>query len=517
MASEETRSEAVASRLPRKKWRRIIGWTLATPPIIIALICLFLAYEIYASNRLMAQHSRFPIMAQPAPPQSILVFSPHCDDETLGAAGLIQRARKQGCDVHVTFFTNGDGFRIGVSQEFAEINVQPADFVRYGYLRQRETRTALKVLGVADDNITFLGYPDRGLMPMWTDSWLPANVYKSPYTQCDHCPYNDAATPNAAYCGLSVLKDVEAQMERIQPSDIYVTHPNDDHPDHAAASVFVRAALEHLRSTGRPWAKRARLHYFLVHRGDWPVPQGLHEDASLPPPAQLVDTGTKWEQMPLSRHEIQRKYAAIKRYKSQTELTGRFLYSFVRKNELFGDVDAEIGRSIPTIPVDHERLTVDAKSWTGISPVALDPAADSVPRMMRAGADIVRMFAAKQGQDLFVRADMSGGILKGGQYRIVVRPMLASLTAPRPTTVTLTAGTDNKVLRVDGIPNATASWQDNTVLFRIPWDALGIPNGAAGDLYLQADTKLADVQVDRTGFRAVPLNATVMASADRGR
>ena len=512
MASEETRSVAGAARPPRRKWRRILGWILATPPIAVTLVCLFLAYQIYASNRVMAQHSRFPVMASPRPPQSILIFSPHCDDETLGAAGLIQRARKQGCDVHVTFFTNGDGFRIGVSQEFAELQVPSADFVRYGYLRQRETRTALKLLGVSDDSITFLGYPDRGLMPMWTDNWLPSHLYKSPFSQCDHCPYNDAATPHAPYCGLSVLRDVEAQMERVQPSDIYVTHPNDDHPDHAAASVFVRSALQHLRSAGRPWAQTARLHYYLVHRGDWPVPQGLHEDASLPPPAQMVDTGTKWEQLPLTRHEVQRKYAAIKRYKSQTELTGRFLFSFVRKNELFGDVDPETGIAISVIGNERAPLTVDPKTWTGIGPIALDPAGDSVPRMVRSGADIVRMFAARQGQELFVRADMSGSILKGAQYRIVVRPMLSGMAEPPPTTVTLTAGSDNRTLRVSGIPGATAAWKDNAIVFGIPWDALGVPAAADGDLYLQADTKLADVQVDRTGFRPVPLHGIVMAS-----
>lgn len=40
----------------------------------------------------------------------LMVFSPHPDDESLGAAGLIQRVLKTGGSVKVVFMTNGDGF-----------------------------------------------------------------------------------------------------------------------------------------------------------------------------------------------------------------------------------------------------------------------------------------------------------------------------------------------------------------------------------------------------------------------
>jgi LmbE family N-acetylglucosaminyl deacetylase len=40
----------------------------------------------------------------------LMIFSPHPDDESLGAGGLIQRVLKAGGRVKVVFMTNGDGF-----------------------------------------------------------------------------------------------------------------------------------------------------------------------------------------------------------------------------------------------------------------------------------------------------------------------------------------------------------------------------------------------------------------------
>src|SRR6478609_2017631 len=46
----------------------------------------------------------------------LLVISPHPDDETLGAAGLIQRVRARGGAVRVVLMTSGDGFPEGVER-----------------------------------------------------------------------------------------------------------------------------------------------------------------------------------------------------------------------------------------------------------------------------------------------------------------------------------------------------------------------------------------------------------------
>ena len=168
-----------------------------------------------------------------------------------------------------------------------------------------------------------------------------------------------------------MLADVKQQMLADRPTDIYVTHPSDDHPDHAAASVFVRTALEQLKSAGVPWARTARLHYYLVHRGDWPVPQGLNEDAPLSPPSQMAALDTHWERFPLTPYDVKRKYAAIKRYKSQTEMMDRFLFSFARKNELFGTLTD--GGGLGVVPDGHIQLDGNGRDWAGQRPLDLDP------------------------------------------------------------------------------------------------------------------------------------------------
>ena len=362
----------------RSAWLRAALLTLALPLCGIGLFCLLTAYKIYASNQ--AEKHLAPAAA-PYVGQRLLVFAPHPDDETLGAAGLMRQSRLRGDDVRVVIITNGDGFRISAAQTFHELTVSPKDFVRYGYLRQGEARTALAILGVPADHVHFLGYPDRGLMPMWINHWSPIAPVASSYTTENHSPYIDAATPNAPYCGAALLGDIKAQMLAEQPTDIYVTHPNDDHPDHAAASVFVRAALEQLRAAGIPWAQTARLHYYLVHRGDWPVPQGLHEDAALLPPGPMAALDTHWTALPLTLRDTQKKYTALKRYHSQIEISSRFLYSFARQNELFGTIGRDNhAPGLAVVPDSRFHMNGSPNDWTGQTPVALDPSGDSVMR-----------------------------------------------------------------------------------------------------------------------------------------
>ena len=64
---------------------------------------------------------------------------------------------------------------------------------------------------------------------------------------------------------------------------------------------------------------------YLIHRGDWPVPQGLHRQACLVPPASLLHVDTRWEIVTLSPRDEERKRAAIQCYRSQTAVMRRFL------------------------------------------------------------------------------------------------------------------------------------------------------------------------------------------------
>jgi LmbE family N-acetylglucosaminyl deacetylase len=84
----------------------------------------------------------------------LLVIAPHPDDEAIGAWGLIVRARRRGADVRVIVVTDGAGsHRASPSWPRARL-VQE---------RQRETRAAMRRIGVPASAVTFLGLPDGGL------------------------------------------------------------------------------------------------------------------------------------------------------------------------------------------------------------------------------------------------------------------------------------------------------------------------------------------------------------------
>jgi LmbE family N-acetylglucosaminyl deacetylase len=93
----------------------------------------------------------------------LMVFSPHPDDESLGAGGLIQRVLKAGGKVKVVFITSGDGFPEGVEDEDHISTPTAKDYRRYGVERREEALKATATLGMKERNVIFLGFPDAGL------------------------------------------------------------------------------------------------------------------------------------------------------------------------------------------------------------------------------------------------------------------------------------------------------------------------------------------------------------------
>jgi LmbE family N-acetylglucosaminyl deacetylase len=92
-----------------------------------------------------------------------MVFSPHPDDETLAAGGLIQRVLSLGGSVKVVFMTSGDGFPEGVEKENRIARPTAQDYRNYGKLRKKEARQALRILGMKKEDVVFLNFPDGGL------------------------------------------------------------------------------------------------------------------------------------------------------------------------------------------------------------------------------------------------------------------------------------------------------------------------------------------------------------------
>jgi len=258
----------------------------------------------------------------------VLVIAPHNDDEVLGAGGMIQRHLAEGYKVKVIIMTNGDG----------QLR-PPGNRIKLGYRRQKETLAALKLLGLSDNDVIFLGYPDRGLAKLWIRFWEYDKLYISKYTKTDHSPYKNSYTPKTPYCGLAVVKDLKEIIRQAMPSLLYFPHPNDQHPDHWATNALVLYALEELKAEGKETElENIALRAYLVHLSKWPLPKGKHLHLPLHLPHKLSTLDTIWFKEELLPEEAHRKYEAILKYRSQTTFIKKYLLSFARRNELFGQV-----------------------------------------------------------------------------------------------------------------------------------------------------------------------------------
>ena len=257
-------------------------------------------------------------------PQRLLVVVPHPDDEVLGTAALIWRARRENRAVRVVFLTNGDGSR--TTQVVAKLR-RPRDqnsLVAIARRRQTEAIAALGKLNVAPQEARFLGYPDGGLLKIWNGDYSPENPFQSPFTGSQFSPYLNSPTPHAPYCRAAILDDLRNEIENFEPDLVVTTHHLDTHPDHVAAWEVCRAALGN---------REAKLWEFLVHFGIWPRPNGFHPEREIVPPTKLRNRN--WQNLPLENEEIAIKKAALDCYQSQLASTPRYLHAFVRQNELF--------------------------------------------------------------------------------------------------------------------------------------------------------------------------------------
>ncbi len=387
---------SLAARLRRTPlWQRVLLVLLLLPPVLAGGTATAYYLRLHQSAQNLSV-DELPLFPSPEKGRRYLILAPHCDDETLAVGGFVADASRKGAHVSVAFLTNGDGFPAAASRELHEVNISPSDYVRFARRRQTEAGRALQTLGVAPRDTYFLGYPDRGLRALWETNWLPSQPFRSAYTCHTHSPYPVCFTRNAAYNGEFLRGDLARLMKQVRPTDIFVTHPADDHPDHSAAATFAQSALRACDAEqpgGGGWARTARLHYYIVHRGDWPLPQGKRPGADLTPPPGLVTTDTKWRTYMLSYETRAIKERALARYVSQLNISGRFLTSFLRANELFGEMNA------PTVPDGTD-------GWTT---VAVDGRRDDVVRYVDPSADLTSISVRRTAPNfLTVRVSLRG-------------------------------------------------------------------------------------------------------------
>ena len=124
-----------------------------------------------------------PLGLTPDKTTRLLVVSPHPDDESLAAAGLIARVVARGGAVRVVLMTSGDAFAEGVETEDGISRPTPVDYRNYGTLRERETSAAMQRLGLDATHVTFLGFPDDGLCQLASTYLSVKTAFESPYTE----------------------------------------------------------------------------------------------------------------------------------------------------------------------------------------------------------------------------------------------------------------------------------------------------------------------------------------------
>jgi LmbE family N-acetylglucosaminyl deacetylase len=136
----------------------------------------------------------------------ILVVAPHPDDECLGCGGAIALLRELGCSVHILVMSDGTMSHPN-SRQYPTAALQS--------LRAAETQSAMAILGVDADHITFLGLADSAVP-------LPNSLgFSAAVLACQNC------------------------LKAIAPQIIFLPWRQDPHIDHRATWQILQAALQH--------------------------------------------------------------------------------------------------------------------------------------------------------------------------------------------------------------------------------------------------------------------------------
>ena len=246
---------------------------------------------------------------------NLLVIAPHPDDESLGAGGLIQRARAHGARVAVAFVTDGDNNPWPQRVLERRVLIGAKQRERWGLRRREEARRALQALAAQDVEVRRLGWPDGGVTWKLVDDTVAA---------------------------VSALRALLAEFD---PGLLVLPDLSDRHPDHSALHVLLELALR-----GMPPQRRPQCLCYLLH--------GRRRRCE---PQRIA--------LELTPQEQARKRAAILAHASQTALSRRRLLRFAGASEEYalgvGNHDLS-GPRLPWLPPRWLRpwmrlLIVDAR------------------------------------------------------------------------------------------------------------------------------------------------------------
>ena len=245
-----------------------------------------------------ADDSTRPVPSIPAK-KTVLIFSPHPDDDVISMGGTFIRLAHQGHNVHVAYETSGnvavhddvvlqhmDAAReIGFGDRFDEVKAliaskrpgeaEPRELLKLkGAIRRSEAKGAVRSFGLDDEhNAHFLNLP----------FYESGGIQKLPRSQAD----------------VDIIKKL---MNELKPDMIFMAGDlADPHGTHRVCTECALEALEQLRSEGAKWIDSCHV---WLYRGAW----------------MEWDLGSVDMAVPLSPDEVVEKRHAIYRHLSQKDI-----------------------------------------------------------------------------------------------------------------------------------------------------------------------------------------------------
>jgi LmbE family N-acetylglucosaminyl deacetylase len=220
--------------------------------------------------------------------RSCLVLAPHPDDETLGCGATLMRKIDAGTPVHVVVFADGAAWP--PDRPGAE-NIATRD---------AELRTACAILGLPDDSLTHLSFPETHLDTVGTD-----------------------------------LVDAVADAVRThRPDEVLVTSVADPHSDHVALAAAAGHALARTGSAGSGSAGTGpRLLAYPIWQ--WTRPRSWKRTLAASSAPESVRTDGYLDRKQTAIAVFHSQMSAAAGGEQQEGLTPGFLDHFVGPREIF--------------------------------------------------------------------------------------------------------------------------------------------------------------------------------------
>lgn len=323
----------------------------------------------------------------------VLVLAPHPDDEAIGAGGAIQQALAAGATVNVVLMTYGENNELSFLVYKKRPVLLPKALLAMGEMRLGESLTSSQILGLTTNDVIPLGYPDFGTMDIFTRYWGPVRKpFRGMLSRRRHVPYESARSLGAPYVGESLLGELTDIIREFRPTKIFVSHPVDTNRDHRAMYLFTTVALWDLQGTIDP----PLVFPYLIHALGWPRPRGFHPQLPLSVPDLLLSSDISWFTLPLTPEQVVVKQKAIAQYVTQIKYAPKYLCTFARANELFGDY--------PVVSLKRQMASVP--EWQMVSAGF----AAAQPRKFLQGEEISYFGYARQGNNLLIKVRLSTAV-----------------------------------------------------------------------------------------------------------